>query len=140
MLLLYKGLVGSILDYASVCYSRMARTHFLKLERLQYQGLKIALGLMQSTPNNSLGVLSGVFLLAERCMYLNYRYLVTVFNKHGHPFRDQLETLNRLNSERCMKGFALVAQFTFQPSIIYEQYALAALVSVPDYDGCACIG
>jgi hypothetical protein len=34
MLLLYKGLLGSILDYASVCYSRMAKKHFLVLERL----------------------------------------------------------------------------------------------------------
>jgi hypothetical protein len=85
MLLLYKGLMGSNLDYASVCYSGMARTHFLKLERLHYRGLKIALVLMQSTANNSLGVLSSVFPLAERCMYLNYRYLFTVFHKHGHP-------------------------------------------------------
>jgi hypothetical protein len=45
MLLLYKRLVGSILDYASVCYSGMARTHFLKLKRLQYRCLRIALGL-----------------------------------------------------------------------------------------------
>jgi hypothetical protein len=57
-------LLGSILDYASVCYSGMARTHFLKLEILQYRGLRIALGLMQSTPKNSLGVLSGVSPLA----------------------------------------------------------------------------
>jgi hypothetical protein len=42
MLLLYKGLVGSILDFASECYSEMARTHFLKLERLQYRSLRIA--------------------------------------------------------------------------------------------------
>jgi hypothetical protein len=34
-----------------------------------------------------------------------------------------------------MKGFALVAKFTFQPSRTYEQYDLtAALVSVPDID------
>jgi hypothetical protein len=39
------------------------------------------------------------------------------------------ETLNRLNSERCMKGFTMVAQFTFQPSRTYAQYDLAALVS-----------
>jgi hypothetical protein len=77
---------GSNLNFASVCYSRMARTHFLKLERLQYRGLRIVLGLMQLTPNNSLGVLSGVSLLAERCMYLNYRYLVTVFHKHVPSF------------------------------------------------------
>jgi hypothetical protein len=67
----------------------------------------LGLSLMQSTPNNSLGVLSGVSSLAERCMYLNYKYVVTVFHK------EWLETLNRLNSERCMKGFALLAQFTF---------------------------
>jgi hypothetical protein len=33
-----------------------------------------------------------------------------------------------------MKGFALVAQFTFQPSITYAQYDLAALFTVPDID------
>jgi hypothetical protein len=58
--------IGGIIS--GLCYSGMARTHFLKLERLQYWGLRITLGLMQSTPNNSLGVLSGVFSLAERCM------------------------------------------------------------------------
>jgi hypothetical protein len=43
MLLLYKGVVGSILDYASLCYFGMARTHLLKLGRLKYRGLRIAL-------------------------------------------------------------------------------------------------
>jgi hypothetical protein len=89
---------------------------------------------MQLTPNNSLGVLTGVSPMAERCKYLNYRYLATVFHKHVHPLRERLETLNRLNSERCMKIFALVAQFTFHPSSTYAQYDPAALVSVPDID------
>jgi hypothetical protein len=133
-LLLHKGLMRSILDYVSVCYSGMVRTHFLRLERLQFRGLSLALGSMQSTPNNSLGVLSGVSPLAERCMYLNYRYLVTIFHKHGHPLRERLETLNRFNSDICMKGFALEAQFTFQPSRTYAQYDVAALVFVPDID------
>jgi hypothetical protein len=96
-----------------------------KLERLQYRGLRIALGLMQSTPHNSLGVLRDVSSLAERCMYLNYRYLVIVYFTSmviDHPLRKRFETLNRLNSERCMKGFALVAQFTVQPSRTYVQY------------------
>jgi hypothetical protein len=59
MLLLHKGLIGSVLDYASVCYSGMAKTHMLRLERVQYRGIRLALGLMCSTPNNSLEVLSG---------------------------------------------------------------------------------
>jgi hypothetical protein len=43
MLLLYKGLIGSVLDYASVCYSGMAKTHMLRLERVQYRGIGLAL-------------------------------------------------------------------------------------------------
>jgi hypothetical protein len=61
----------------------------LKLERLRYRGLRIVLGLMQSTPNNSLGVLSGVSPLVERCMDLNYKYYVTIFYKHGHSLRER---------------------------------------------------
>jgi hypothetical protein len=48
-----------------------------------------------------------------------------------HPLRERIKTLNRLNSERRIKGFA---QFTFQPSRTYVQYDLAAFVSVPDID------
>jgi hypothetical protein len=53
--------------------------------------------------------------------------------------RERLETLNRLNSERCMKGFALMAKFTFKPSRTYEQYDLAAIVLVPDIDALASV-
>jgi hypothetical protein len=48
--------------------------------------------------------------------------------------RERLETLNRLNSEKYMKGFAMVAHFTFQPSRTYAQYDITALVSVPVID------
>jgi hypothetical protein len=65
MLLLYKGLIGSVLDYASVYYSGMAKTHMLRLEKVQYRGIRLALGPMCSTPNNSLGVLSGIPPLPE---------------------------------------------------------------------------
>jgi hypothetical protein len=113
-----------------ICMLFWAKKQFLKLKRLQYRGSRI----MQSTPNNSLGVLSVVSSLAERCVYLNYRYLVAAFDKHGHLLRERFESLNWLNSERCMKEFALVGQFTFQPSRTYAQYDLAALVPVPDID------
>jgi hypothetical protein len=67
-------------------------------------------------------------------MYLSYRYLVTVFHKHDHPLRERHETLNRLNTERCTKGFALVTECTFQPTKIYAQYDLAALVLIQYID------
>jgi hypothetical protein len=77
---------------------------------------------MQSTPYNSLGVLSGDFPLAERCMYLNYRYLITVFHKHGHPVMERLETLNKLNSERCLKGFPSIDKSMY-PSVASRELA-----------------
>jgi hypothetical protein len=90
MLLLYKGLIGSVLDYASVCYSGMAKTHMLRLERVQYRGIRLALGLMCSTSNNSLGVLSGMPPLPEKFIYLYSRYLVAVFYRLGHPLKKKL--------------------------------------------------
>jgi hypothetical protein len=79
--LLYRGLIGSVLEYGSVCFTNMANTHMLDLERIQYRALRIALSLMGSTPNNCMGVLGGISPLAER---LNFRYLVATFYRSGH--------------------------------------------------------
>jgi hypothetical protein len=46
MLILYKGLVRSVLEYGCVNFSEMAVTHFKKLERVQWRALRISLGLM----------------------------------------------------------------------------------------------
>jgi hypothetical protein len=58
-------LIGSVLEYGSVCFTNIAKTHMLGLERVQYRALRIALGVMGSTPKNFLGVLSGITPLAE---------------------------------------------------------------------------
>jgi hypothetical protein len=50
----------------------------------------------------------------------------------GYRISQAWPSLNRLNSERCMNGFALVSSFTFQRT--YAQFDLAALVSVLDID------
>jgi hypothetical protein len=118
MLLFNKGLLGSILNYASVCYSGMARTHFLKLERLRYRGLRIVLGLMQLTPNNSLEVFSGVSPLAERCMYLNYKYLVTVFHKHGHPLRERVALVSVSEIDETMTDALASVDKSMYPSVV----------------------
>jgi hypothetical protein len=84
---LYRELIGSVLEYGSVCFTNMAKTHMLGLKRVQYRVLRIALGLMRSTLNNCLSVLGGIPLLEERLAYLNFRYLVAAFYQlHGPPF------------------------------------------------------
>jgi hypothetical protein len=49
MVILYKGLIRSVLEYSCIAFDRMAGTHMLKLVRIQYRWLRIAVGLMQST-------------------------------------------------------------------------------------------
>jgi hypothetical protein len=102
MLVLYRGLIGSVLEYGSVCYAGMAKTHMVLLERIQYRALRISMGLMGSTSNNSLGVLSGIPPLRHKMFYHNFRYLVNTFQKNGHPLRDKLEKLNDLGPQKCL--------------------------------------
>jgi hypothetical protein len=69
MLILYKGLVRSVLEYGYVCFSEMAVTHFKKLERVQWRALRISLGLMQWTHTGTVEVLNGVPPLDLRFSY-----------------------------------------------------------------------
>jgi hypothetical protein len=59
LILLYRGLIEMVLKYGLVCFTDMAKTHMLGLERVQNRSLRITLGLMGSTPNNCLSFLSG---------------------------------------------------------------------------------
>jgi hypothetical protein len=60
MLILYKGLIRSVLEYGCIAFDRKAGTQMLKLERVQYRCLRIALSLMQSTHVQTLEVIGGV--------------------------------------------------------------------------------
>jgi hypothetical protein len=102
LILLYRGLIGSVLEFGSVCFTNMARTHMLGLERVRFGALRVALGLMGSTPNNCLGVLDGIPPLAEKFAYLNFRYLVAAFFRLGHPLRERLGVLGALNPDHCI--------------------------------------
>jgi hypothetical protein len=112
----------------------MARTHMLGLERVQYRALRIALGLMGSTSNNCLGVLSGIPPLAERFAYLNFRYLVAAFYRLGHPFRERLGVLGALNMGRCIGGYSDVLSLEIVPSESFTGHELPALLGTPLVD------
>ncbi len=79
MLVLYKGLIRSVLDYGCIAFDRAADTHLLKLERIQYRSLRIALGLMQSTHVQTVEVIAGVEPLRLRISMLNQWFLTAVF-------------------------------------------------------------
>jgi hypothetical protein len=119
MLLLYRDLIGSILEYDSVCYAEMAKTQMLLLVRIQYQALRISMGLMRSKPNNSIWVLSGIPPVRHRLFYLNFRYPVNTFQKNLHPLRDNLENLNGLSPQKCLIPFHDVSGLDIQSEIGY---------------------
>jgi hypothetical protein len=60
IMILYKGLIRSVLEYWCIAFDRMADINMLKLERLQYRCLRIARGQMQSDHVQTLEVIGGV--------------------------------------------------------------------------------
>jgi hypothetical protein len=85
------------------------------------------MGLMGSTPNNSLGVLSGIPPLRHRLLYLKFRYLVNTFQKNGHPLHDKLEKLNDLSAQKCLIPFHEVNRLDIQPEVGYTRHELEFL-------------
>jgi hypothetical protein len=128
LILLYRGLIGSVLEYGSVCFTITVKTHMLGLERVQYRALRIALGLMGSTPNNCLGVLIGIPPLAEDSLILELQ--IPCFYRLGHPLRERLGVLGR-----CIKGYSDVLSLDIVPSKSFTRHGLPALLGTPLVDG-----
>jgi hypothetical protein len=131
MLLLYRELIGFVLEYGSVCYVGMPRTHMLLLERIQYRAMRLSMGIIGSTLNNSLGVLSGTPPLRHRLFDLNFRFLVNISQKNGHPLRDKLEKLYDLSPQKCLIPFHEVSGLDIQPEVGYTRHELGAILSTP---------
>jgi hypothetical protein len=123
--ILYDTVVKGI--WLGLFYTNMAKTHMLGLERVQNRALRIALGLMGSTPNNCLDFLSGIPPLAESFAYLNFRYLVAAFYRLGQPLREGLEVMWALNMGRCIRGYFVVLALDIVPSESFTRHELRNL-------------
>jgi len=128
MLLLYKGLVRSVIEYGCICFSEMAATHFKKLERVQWRGMRICLGLMKSTHTDSIEVLSGVPPLDLRFPFLNFKYLIYAFSNKDHPIKDKLHMLSNLSYTKIMRIYPFVKSLDIQPCEPYTQFGHKALL------------
>jgi hypothetical protein len=136
LILLYRGLIGSVLEYGSVFFTNIAKTNMLGLERVQYRALRVALGLMGFTPNNCLGVLAGIPPLAERFSNLNFRYLiVAAVYRLGHPLRERFGVLRALNMGRCIKRYSDVLSLDIVPSESFTWHEIPRVLGTPLVDG-----
>lgn len=66
LLILYKSIVRSHLDYGSIFYARCSKNVLRKLDVVQYAALRSALGYMKSTPTNIILSASGESPLYHR--------------------------------------------------------------------------
>jgi hypothetical protein len=115
MLMLYKGLVRSILEYGCLAFDRMADNYMLKLERIQYRCLRIALGLMQSTHVQTVEIIAGVEPLRLRYSMLNQKYLTKVVSSAIHPLKQKLSELHSMGSPKIIREFSIISSLNINP-------------------------
>lgn len=76
LLTIYKATIRSALDYGSHCTQFMAKTHRLKLFRLQWRALRVCYGLMSSTHTQTCEVLAGIPPLDVRRRELSTKLII----------------------------------------------------------------
>jgi hypothetical protein len=104
----------------------------IKLERIQYRCLRIALGLMQSTHVHvqAVEVIAGVEPLRLRYSMMNQRYLTKVFTTSSHPLKQKLSELQSLGSPKIIKEFTIVSSFDIHPKMQIYNFPLDALLYI----------
>ena len=90
LLQLYRSLVRSKLDYASVVYGSARRSYLKALVPVQHQGLRIALGAFRTSPQESLYALAGEPPLELRRLRLAMNYFLKVKSVPESPAYDDV--------------------------------------------------
>ncbi|XP_058807568.1 uncharacterized protein LOC131673537 [Phymastichus coffea] len=94
--LFYKSFVRSIIDYGCFIYFPTQADALLKLERIQYKSIRLALGYRASTPTNILLAESKLPLLIERSKYLCHSYLNKIYSNKELSLNQTITNFNRL--------------------------------------------
>ncbi|KAK9876352.1 hypothetical protein WA026_012661 [Henosepilachna vigintioctopunctata] len=100
LLLLYKSLIRAHLDYGSIFVGRCSKKLFHKMNVVQYQALRVSLGLMKTTPTDIILAESGELPLSIRRKWLAKKFLLKVF----HNNHNSIETLRILNDHQGFWG------------------------------------
>jgi ribonuclease HI len=85
LLIVYRGLIRSILEYASFIYTNVSKSAFHKLELIQNKCMRLICGAYQSTPVAALHVELGELPLHLRFQFLNTLYAIKCVSAEAHP-------------------------------------------------------
>ena len=85
LLVLYKSLILSKLDYGSFLYGTAAESHLIKIDRIQYAAARMITGALKPTPTKFLEVEVNLMPLRLRRSYLGMKYISKVVHIKDHP-------------------------------------------------------
>lgn len=88
---IYKALIRSTIDYGCIVYSSACVTTIKKLDRVQFKGLRIALGAIKTTPTCALLVEAEEPPLKLRFEKLSFTYWVRLIGSTNNPALSVLE-------------------------------------------------
>ena len=91
LLMIYRSLIRSILDYGAVALDSMSESNKKKLDVIQMQALRIASGAICGTANSAIQVDMGEPLLQLRRLQQQLQYAAKVKSTHDHPTRKVFE-------------------------------------------------
>ena len=94
---IYSSLILPKIDYGSVVYSEAAKTHLNKLDKIQINALKIALGALKPTCNYKIEAEAHVMPLEFRRRELLVKYSYRVGSVLNHPIRNFLISKNPIH-------------------------------------------
>ncbi|XP_074031548.1 uncharacterized protein [Leptinotarsa decemlineata] len=85
LLLLYRSLIRSIIDYGSIVYDSATRSTLKMMDSIHNTAIRTALGAYRTTPTESLYCESGEPSLYLRREYLSLSYAARISGNHNHP-------------------------------------------------------
>ena len=83
--LLYTALIRSKIDYGSFLYAKAAKVHLTRIDRIQYEAIRIIAGLYRSTPIIHLEAELNILPLEHRREKLMLRYFTKILRLEDHP-------------------------------------------------------
>ena len=85
MVLLYKNLIRSIIDYGSIVYQSACKTTLKKLDVIQSQALRLCCGALRCTPVQALEVDCGILPLNLRRKLLSLKAVIRYWENCSNP-------------------------------------------------------
>ena len=94
LILVYKSLIRAKIEYGSIWYYPVNNSHRRKLEGIQNEAIRLALGYRRTTPVNIIQAESKLPSIMDRTTLLGAKYIARVVSNSSHPLNEILENFS----------------------------------------------